>query len=174
MSDAPAVIMGSLVKMASVGTHKSVVLSIHVPEEAAEQVIAAFGYPTGSRPVAVVVARLVEGVEPVRGPEPEAAPLPAPKPLREVRRRTLAEKAAMMCAQKGFQDFVWDSDVTALAVASASAAAPQESTSDWFAAEIVRRFCGVKSRAELNTDPAAAERFNTLLAEYELHQRSVA
>jgi hypothetical protein len=56
----PAAIMGSLVNLKNVSTHKSLALTIHVPAEAAQQVLAAFGWPTMVDPVPVAVARLEE------------------------------------------------------------------------------------------------------------------
>lgn len=53
-----AAIQGSLVNMRNVGTHKSVALTIHVPEEAAQAIIEAFGWPTMTSPVSVAIARL--------------------------------------------------------------------------------------------------------------------
>ena len=55
-----AIISGSLVDVRNVGTHKSVKLTIHVPEEYATKVVAAFGWPTGVNPVHVAIARLNE------------------------------------------------------------------------------------------------------------------
>lgn len=57
MSDYAAV-TGSLVDVRNVGTHKCVKLSIEVPEEMALKVMESFGWPTGTNPVTVVVARL--------------------------------------------------------------------------------------------------------------------
>jgi hypothetical protein len=56
----PAAIMGSLVNLKNVATHKSLALTIHVPAEAAQEVLAAFGWPTMVDPVPVAVARLEE------------------------------------------------------------------------------------------------------------------
>ena len=53
-----AAIMGSLVDVRNVGTHKSVKLTIHTPEEYAMKVVDPFGWPTGVNPIPVAIARL--------------------------------------------------------------------------------------------------------------------
>src|SRR5215203_874166 len=58
MANDPAVIAAKLVSIKNVGTHKSVVLTIHVPEELALRVIQAFGWPTMTSPVDVAIAAL--------------------------------------------------------------------------------------------------------------------
>jgi hypothetical protein len=58
----PAAIVGSLVNLKNVATHKSIALTIHCPAENAQAVLAAFGWPTMVDPVPVAVARLEESV----------------------------------------------------------------------------------------------------------------
>ena len=53
-----AAIVGSLVSAKNVGVHKSVALTIHVPEELALRVFEIFGWPTMSHPISVALARL--------------------------------------------------------------------------------------------------------------------
>src|ERR1019366_2338507 len=60
----PAAIIASLVDVRNIAEHSSVVLKIHVPQERALEVIAAFGWPTGANPVAVAIARLDTNVTP--------------------------------------------------------------------------------------------------------------
>lgn len=55
-----AAVTGSLVDVRNIGTHKCVKLSIEVPQEMAMKVFESFGWPTGTEPVTVVVARLNE------------------------------------------------------------------------------------------------------------------
>src|ERR1019366_437976 len=62
--NAPAAIIASLVDVRNIAEHSSVVLKIHVPQERALEVIAAFGWPTGANPVAVAIARLNTDVSP--------------------------------------------------------------------------------------------------------------
>src|ERR1019366_6428507 len=60
----PAAIIASLVDVRNIAEHSSVVLKIHVPQERALEVIAAFGWPTGANPVPVAIARLDTDVAP--------------------------------------------------------------------------------------------------------------
>src|ERR1019366_7700500 len=60
----PAAIIASLVDVRNIAEHSSVVLKIHVPQERALEVIAAFGWPTGANPVPVAIARLDTNVAP--------------------------------------------------------------------------------------------------------------
>lgn len=66
----PAAVMGSLVNLKNVATHKSIALTIHIPAEAAQEVLAAFGWPTMVDPVPVAVARLEESAS-VTQPPPD-------------------------------------------------------------------------------------------------------
>lgn len=56
-----AAIAAQLVDMRNVGAHKSLRLTIHVPQEQALAAIAAFGWPTGADPVPVAIARMNSG-----------------------------------------------------------------------------------------------------------------
>lgn len=73
-----AIISGSLVDVRNVGTHKSIKLTIHIPEEHATRVVAAFGWPTGVNPVSVAIARL--NTEPQRAVPPAPA-VASPRPV---------------------------------------------------------------------------------------------
>lgn len=139
---APAAISGSLVNMRNVGTHKSVALTVHIPEEHAQQVIAAFGWPTAAAPVAVALARLNAGVEPDAQPEPTSAP--AQKERRRFQDLPPAQQAAMACSQPAFQTYLFE-----------RFSIPKNDAS---AAEHVRKWCGVKSRSDIkqNTDAGAS------------------
>ena len=64
--DNRAAIMGELVDVRNIGTHKCVKLTIHVPAEYAMRVFDAFGWPTAAEPVQIAIARLdPEGVKDV-------------------------------------------------------------------------------------------------------------
>lgn len=54
----PAAISAQLVDVRNVGQHKAIKLTLHVPAEQAESVMAAFGWPTMVEPVPVALARL--------------------------------------------------------------------------------------------------------------------
>ena len=106
-----AIIAGSLVDVRNVGTHKSVKLTIHVPEEYATKVVAAFGWPTGGNPVSVAIARMTEfpqrsspgAVEDRPRPAPTItnAPVGADKP-----RKSPAQVAGYLCTVQAFQRFL--------------------------------------------------------------------
>lgn len=145
----PAAISGSLVNMRNVGTHKSVALTIHVPEELARQVIAAFGWPTAAAPVPVAIARLHEtpavvagqdGEAPLSGTPEGSRPATSPSaPKRIWSDLPASQQAAIRCGEPDFRNYLrvrggrhrWPSS-------------PDE------AADCVREFCGVESRSELD------------------------
>lgn len=60
MTNRPAILAGSLVDVRNIGVHKSVRLTIHVPQELAMRVFECFGWPTGATPVSVAIARFDE------------------------------------------------------------------------------------------------------------------
>lgn len=104
MTDA-AIISGSLVDVRNVGTHKSIKLTIHIPEEHATRVVAAFGWPTGVNPIAVAIARLTDP-EPQRAssvaesPRPDHPGIPAGADAPERRKFAslpYAQQAALRC-----------------------------------------------------------------------------
>lgn len=138
MSDSPAAISGSLVNMRNVGTHKSVALTVHVPEERAQQVIAAFGWPTMTAPVPIAIARLEErAIEPGR---------------REALPHTVRD-AGIVCREPEFWVFI--SHYTTFPHASEAEAAA-----------FVRKYCMVESRREIMPGSEAEKRWNALLLDY--------
>jgi hypothetical protein len=149
---APAAISASLVNMRNVGTHKSVALTIHVPEELAAQVIEAFGWPTMANPVSVAVARLRDAEtdsrtnplgtpEAARGSRSSVTPHNSePKERKAWADLPPSQQAAIRCSEAEFTRWLW------------SAHYERE---DADAAATVRRLCGVKSRADLNANHRA-------------------
>jgi hypothetical protein len=178
MSNDPAVIAAKLVGMKNVGAHKSVVLTIHVPEELALRVIQAFGWPTMASPVDVAIAALdrdsikaltIEHETPAStapgmtlGPlikrEEVAAPIEgwtttlpgdAPKPDRRPwSALTPTQQAAIRCGDPDFWDFLSGDDFLVMNALEA--------------AQYVRQYCKVETRAELTTNPEAAEMWRRL------------
>lgn len=145
---APAVVSGFLVNMRNVGTHKSVALTVHVPEELAQQVIAAFGWPTAAAPVEVALARLSPNAKP--DVQPEGG-------LRDRRRfhdLPPAQQAALKCKETAFQRFLHEQHESG-------------AVTEPMAVDAVRDICGVASRSELNDKPAAAARWARLLSEFD-------
>jgi hypothetical protein len=99
--------------------------------------LALFG-PRGT-PVAVAALKI-----------PTAAPAEKPKG------GELAQWVAMRCQEAGFQRWAQDT------FPQQWEAAPGDTPTAW-AASVVRAVCGIESRAELDTDEAAAGRFHALI-----------
>lgn len=134
----PAAIQGQLVSIKNVSTHKSACLTIHVPEEQALQAIEAFGWPTMVNPVPVALAR----IDPNAKPERKGGPL--------------ARRAGILCSEGAFQKFLTER----IGRPYANVTNAEE------AADYVRFKCEVNSRAELDHNPEAADRFRALDSEY--------
>lgn len=124
-------ITGSLVNMRNVGTHKSVALTIHVPEELAHKVIEAFGWPTAASPVAVALARLQTAKS-----EPEVT-----KPHRRMNELPLPQQAGILCGDERFAKFV------------------KERFDHDDPIEFVRTHCSVSSRSLIKPGSFAAQQF---------------
>lgn len=107
-----AALQGSLVDIRNVGTHKSVKLTIHVPEELTEHVIELFGWPTAVKPVSVALARLVDaGASNGRTADFESAnegsgPSPATKERRRWQDLSVGEQAGIRCGEFAFREFL--------------------------------------------------------------------
>lgn len=143
---ASAAIAGSLVNMRNVGTHKSVALTIHVPEELAQQVIEAFGWPTAASPVAVALARLQTAKS-----EPEVT-----KPHRRMNELPLPQQAALLCDREAFARYlrdVWNRDDPV---------------------EFVRAYCGVSSRSLIKPGSPAGAKFFELQGLFDVWMRVAA
>jgi hypothetical protein len=132
----PSVIAAYLVDMRNVGAHKSLRLTLHVPEEAALDAIAAFGWPTGVNPVSVALARL----------DPDTAVMPRKELTPD---KKLVRRIGMLCGDPVFQKFMLED--------GRARAADEEEV-----AAGVRAFCGVKSRNEIVAGSPARERWDRL------------
>lgn len=93
-----AALQGSLVDIRNVGTHKSVKLTIHVPEELALNVTELFGWPTAASPVPVALARLVEITQQVT----------VMKQSKRFHELPIAQQAAMRCNEGAFRQYLAD------------------------------------------------------------------
>ena len=145
----PAAIAASLVDVRNIAAHKCIRLEIHVPAEQASLVLQAFGWPTAVDPVPVAIARLKPekaASEPPQATEP-------PKPRRKFHDLPLPQQAALRCNEAAFQLFVSERY--------------QEFAALGGIVEAVRSICGVKSRADLATDPEAADKWRRLNGDYE-------
>ena len=153
MKDA-AVVRGHLVSIKNVGTHKSGVLTIHVPEEEVLLAIKAFGWPTMSHPVEVAVARIDSkmqpagaGIPPAGASEGEEFRSSSPKHGRYVH-GVFAMEAGRMGNSKHFAKYV------------------EEEMGGGDPPEAIRRYCGISSRRDLSFDEEAQQKFCTLSDKY--------
>ena len=139
-----AAISAQLVDMRNVGAHKSLKLTLHVPEEQALKAIEVFGWPTGVNPVPVALARLVKPAEesahkpPPARPQPEQAGAP---------RYNLSQRAALLCKEPLYHRFC-------------------EMPGEEAAAAWLRRACNVQSRSEITMESLAATKFERIYSRY--------
>lgn len=144
----PAAIMGSLVNLKNVATHKSIALTIHVPAEAAQEVLAAFGWPTMVDPVPVAVARLEESAsltQPAPKDEPEE-PTP-PTRLRHWAEMTPAQQTGIVRNEREFWEFAKVSNAEE-------------------ARDVIRAACFVESCADIRPGTEAAAAWAQLQVRY--------
>jgi hypothetical protein len=144
----PAAVMGSLVNLKNVATHKSLALTIHVPAEAAQAVLAAFGWPTMVDPVPVAIARLKESASLTKtSPEDEPEEPSPPTRLRHWPEMTLAQQTGVIRNEPDFWVFA--------SVRNADAAR-----------DFIREKCGVFSCANIVTGTEAAAKWAALQVRY--------
>lgn len=140
-----AAIRGTFSDFKIIRGRKCAQLVIEVPLEEADRALAALGgIPQAATERWVAVARLNESAVQIEE-----------KPKRRFSELSPAQQAGIKCQEPSFWRFLNGRDD----VDSISSA---DSAAMW-----VRFECGVKSRADLNTDPASAERWLSLLREYE-------
>lgn len=120
---------------------------VEFPLEEGTAFVAAFGSPLPKSNVQVAIARI----------NPDAQPDATP----ERRGGKLAQRAAILCNEGGFQRFIAER-----VAKMAGMAVPVNNTDPEDIAVFVRNHCGVKSRAELDHDVEAARKFNALEMEY--------
>ncbi len=152
----PAAISAQLVDMRNVGTHKSLKLTLHVPEEQALAAIEAFGWPTGTHPVPVALARLKSESEVMPNSRdrnlPEHKTPPAAAPEQPARAKSWhdmspAQQAGILCADKSFQKFC--------------GAKNEETAAEW-----VRQTCGVESRSQIHEGDKSNDHWLTIVSRY--------
>jgi hypothetical protein len=133
-----AVFSGSLVNLKNVATHKSVALTVEVPEEYAAALVAAFGWPTRVRPVPVALARLAGEV---------VQESPKEKKKEHWAEMAPSKQAAILCQDPDFQDWI--------------GAVGEED-----AAKLVRTKCRVASRADIVPGTPASAAWKHLMIGY--------
>jgi hypothetical protein len=120
---APAAIQGSYADLKTVKSRKVIQIIVEIPTEAGDAFVAAFGMPNPAAEIPVALARLQSG--------PEQA-----KERRKFEDLPLAQQAGIRCSDPVFQQFAVE-----------MLEAPGKS--ELWAAESVRKWCGVLTRAEL-------------------------
>jgi hypothetical protein len=143
----PAAIAASLVDVRNIATHKVVRLELHVPAEQAGTVLAAFGWPTAVDPIPVAIARLVTDRTSTEPPKREDKPRTAWQDL------PLPQQAALRCQDLDFRRFL-----------RTEKSADINDGND--AAEFVRGYCDIGSRAELSVNDRAARAWAKIDSEY--------
>lgn len=144
----PAAITGDYTDLRFVKGRKVCQVVIEIPIEAGEKFVKAFGTPNPATGVPVAIARLdPKAAEKANAAPKETAP---PKAWRELK---MAQRAGILCGTPAFHKYLTEDRGYSV-------------ESDEDAAEAVREICGVLSRAELDVQPTAAERFNHLDNQY--------
>ncbi len=156
-----AAIEAQLIDMRNVGTHKSLKLTIHIPEEQALQAIAAFGWPTGVQPVRIAIARLTEEAANVTGPkapgpprQQETQPVDGAKTKTAFRDMRPANQAGILCETEAFNRFI------------AERLKWEGLWPEGKAADYVRRHCNVVSRKDIRPRTPSGDRWSKLVDEY--------
>lgn len=150
---APAAIKGDLTTMKHVPTRKVYQLIVEIPAEAAAAAFAALGTPGSVEQIPVALARL----------NLEAAKAEGPKERRPFTDRPYSQQAAIRCGFFEFQDFLVEAH-------GASRESMLTGGRD-YAADIVRKICGVKSRSDLDDSKSAGDLWAGLEAEFYAWQR---
>ena len=160
----PRAISAQLVDIRNVGAHKSIKLTIHVPEEQARQVVDMFGWPTMVDPVPVALARLIE--QPSLAVAPDAAK-PAKK-KQEWHELKPSAQISIRCRETAFRKFLVEEFHDAYWSNLEEAWSPTER-----AIAFVREHCGVASRADINSDnPQALDAWERLEWDYRAWQHA--
>ena len=155
-----AAISAQLVDVRNVGQHKAIKLTVHVPAEQAQLVMAAFGWPTMVEPVPVALARL--DLEAIKSgdaaPDREeieksdrACSSRSNKPVAPDKR--LAQRAALLCKDPLFHK--WLEEISGV-----------EKVEEADARTYIISKCGVTSRADIVPGTDAAIAFDEICAAF--------
>lgn len=162
----PAVITGNFADFKLIRSRKVAQFVIEVPIEQADVALAALGgLPNPATETPVAIARLTPASANGRpsgfGPENAGStPAAGTKDRRRFSELPPAQQAALKCQDEAFRRFMVDTGHS-----------PSMDESDVAAA--VRDACGINSRSVLNTNPSAAERWLTLLREFDVWMQAV-
>ena len=165
----PIAITGQLVDVRNISTHKCARLLIDVPAEQAASIISAFGWPTMVSPVPVAIARLANPPAVEASPHGDqegdvdrqsaGAPPPlqpeAPKAKQSWGELSCSQQAGIRCGDPIFRKWLEEA-ITRRPV-----------NNETEAAEVIRHFCNIQSRGDLNRDKGAASTWRILDRRYE-------
>lgn len=164
MSDRSAT-LGTFADFKIIRGRKCAQLVIEIPLEQADAALTALGgLPNPAMERWVAVARMDPKAISRAAEEPKQLPAPE-KERKKWEEMPLSQQAAIRCAEEPFLRFL-DEEVCAVAGWNVPSNADE-------AAQIVRRFCGVSSRSELNDNTQAAETWKRLEADYWAWQRGM-
>lgn len=157
--NAPAAIQGTFADFKLVRGRKVAQFIVEVPIEGADQALKALGgIPNPSTETWVALARL--NAKPSASSQSDAEPGEAPGGRRRFNELSPAQQSALKCKDEAFQRFMSETGYAA-------------SMKEDDVASGVRAFCGIKSRARLNENRAAANLWRTLHGEFQLWMQAV-
>lgn len=137
---APAVFDGNFSDFKIVKTRSVAQVVVEIPLERGKQFIAAFGVPQPGSEIPVAIALL--------DPAAAAEPLEQKKkPKQRFCDLGVAQQAGILCNDPKFQQFV-------------------QVGNDEEAADYIRAYCEVDSRADIDTSPYAHQKWNDLMVDY--------
>lgn len=155
MSNLPA-ISGEFSTFKHVATRKVYQLIIEIPSEAAQTMFATLGTPGGSEQITVGIARI----------DPKAVAVPIAKPEAPKERRAFtdlpySQQAAMRCNEPGFWKYCEESSPGAC-----ETLAKRGLSQTQIAADLVRSWCRVESRAQIIKGQQSGDNWESLEAAF--------
>lgn len=156
MADA-AIIRAEYVEWKMVKTRKALQIIFEVPLEQQEHVMGALGIPMPDKSTPVAIARLTDEATADEPPAMLEPPANDDRPS-----RPLSQISAFLCTVVAFRRFLGPEGINAFEMM------PTEDQ----AADYVRESCGVRSRAEFDTDESAAANFRHLRSQYNAWMRA--
>lgn len=160
---APAAIRATYSDLRFVKSRKVAQITLEIPIEEAPNAVALFGTPNPAEETWVALARIqapirngIEGHQPEAGHAGRSLPITEQAPPKERRRFSElppSQQAALKCQDADFRIWLTQSGRTVARNADD-------------AAEFIRLLCGVDSRSDLNTNPAAAAIWQETLRDF--------
>ncbi|MFG1462319.1 hypothetical protein V5F77_05410 [Xanthobacter sp. DSM 24535] len=154
----PAAIQATYSDLKIVKGRKVAQIICEIPLEQAEAFVAAFGMPLGATETWVAIARLDLNA-PASAPVAEK-PSDAEKPRKRWEDLPLPQQAAIRCEEEAFRNFLGEKYAVFNHANSA--------------AEYVRKYCGVNSRADIGGTTDSAREWKRLESYYQFWLRNAA